>query len=136
MPPATAQLDADKTNAQPQKGGSKLRMLTLGALDQRTTAAKRARQLIETIEADLGGSDNLSEGSRQLVQRAAVLGTFIESCEAKWLSGKAVDLADYLAAINSQRRVLATIGLQRQPRDITPTLEQIAKHMADEDEAA
>ena len=111
-------------------------MLTLGALDQRTTAAKRARQLIETIEADLGGSDNLSEGSRQLVQRAAVLGTFIESCEAKWLSGKAVDLADYLAAINSQRRVLATIGLQRQPRDITPTLEQIAKHMADEDEAA
>jgi hypothetical protein len=51
-----------------------------------------------------------------------VLGAYIESCEVKWLGGEAVDLADYLAAINSQRRVLATIGLERRARDVTPDL--------------
>jgi hypothetical protein len=94
----------------------------LGHLDGRTAAARRARELIEAIELDLGGSDHLSEGSRQLVQRAAVLGTFIESCEVQWLGGVAVDLADYLAAINSQRRVLATIGLERRAREVTPSV--------------
>jgi hypothetical protein len=60
---------------------------TLGHLDGRTLAAKRAKELIEAIAADLGGGDRLSEGERQLVQRAAVLGAYIESCEVKWLSG-------------------------------------------------
>src|SRR6476620_5012186 len=97
----------------------KMRLLTLAAIDGRTSAAKRARQLMETIEADLGGADRLSEGSRQLVQRAAVLGTYIENCEAMWLAGETVELGDYLAAINSQRRVLATIGLERRTRDVS-----------------
>jgi hypothetical protein len=94
----------------------------LGHLDGRTAAARRARELIEAIETDLGGGDRLTEGSRQLVQRAAVLGTYIESCEARWLAGETVELADYLAAINAQRRVLATIGLERRPRDVTVDL--------------
>jgi hypothetical protein len=57
-----------------------------------------------------------------------VLGAFIESCEAKWLGGEAVALADYLAAINSQRRVLATIGLERRARDVTPLRERLGAH--------
>lgn len=129
------ELDARSTAAPPQKAGGKLRLLTLGHLDGRTIAARRAHELIETIEADLGGADNLSEGSRQLVQRAAVLGTFIESCEAQWLGGAAVDLADYLAAINSQRRVLSTIGLERRQRDVSPTLDDIAREIHEEREA-
>jgi hypothetical protein len=99
-----------------------VRLLTLGHLDGRTAAARRARELIEAIQTDLGGGDRLSEGERQLVQRAAVLGAYIESCEVKWLGGEVVDLADYLAAINAQRRVLATIGLERRARDVTPDL--------------
>jgi len=77
------------------------------------------RQLIEAIEEDLGGAAHLSQAARQLAQRAAVLGTFIVPCEAQWLGGGAVNLADYLAAINPQRRVLATIGLERRARDVT-----------------
>jgi hypothetical protein len=53
-----------------QKAAGKLRLLTLGHLDGRTAAARRARELIEAIQADLGGGDRLSEGERQLVQRA------------------------------------------------------------------
>jgi hypothetical protein len=97
----------------------KVRLMTLDQLDGRTAAARRARDLIEAIEGDLGGSDRLSESARQLVQRAAVLGAFIENCETQWLGGNAVELADYLAAINAQRRVLATIGLKRVARDVS-----------------
>jgi glutathione S-transferase len=122
MPADAPQVDAKHAADSPTKAAGKLRLLTLGHLDGRTAAARRSRELIEAIESDLGGGDRLTEGSRQLVQRAAVLGTYIESCEAQWLAGEAVDLADYLAAINSQRRVLATIGLERRARDATPDL--------------
>lgn len=135
MPVESAAIPAGSTAAPPPKEGSKARLLTLGHLDQRTAAARRARELIEAIETDLGGSAGLSEGSRQLVQRAAVLGTFIESCEAQWLGGSAVDLADYLAAINSQRRVLATIGLERRARNVTPSVAAYVAHLDAEEEA-
>jgi hypothetical protein len=125
LPADATELERQSTPATPKPPG-KLRLMTLGHLDGRTAAAKRARELIEAIETDLGGGDRLSEGSRQLVQRAAVLGTFIESCEAQWLAGAAVDLADYLAAINAQRRVLATIGLERVARELPQSLADIA----------
>ena len=112
------EIDGDAT---PLETGSKgkMRLITLDAIDGRTSAKRRACVLIEAIERDLGGADRLSEGSRQLIQRAAVLGTYIESCEAQWLAGETVELADYLMAINSQRRVLATIGLSRVARDVS-----------------
>jgi len=132
MPAETQPVPARRRAATPPKGTGKstgkVRLLSLASLDGRTMAARRARELIEAIERDLGGADRLSEGARQLVQRAAVLGAFIESCEAKWLGGEDVPLADYLAAINSQRRVLATIGLERRARDVTPLRERLATH--------
>jgi hypothetical protein len=93
MPADAPQVDARCAADPPSKAAGKLRLLTLGHLDGRTAAARRARELIEAIETDLGGGDRLTEGSRQLVQRAAVLGTYIESCEAQWLAGEAVELS-------------------------------------------
>ena len=110
--------DASTTSTITTQMRGKMRLLTLDHIDGRTAAAKRARELIASIESDLGGADRLSEGSRQLVQRAALLGTYIENCEAQWLAGDEVPLADYLAAVNAQRRVLATIGLDRRARDV------------------
>jgi hypothetical protein len=123
-----AEIEAGSQSAIRQKSTGRLRLLRLEHLDGRTAAAKRARQLIEILERDLGGSERLSEGRRQLVQRAAVLGTFAENCEAQWLAGVDVPLADYLAAINSQRRVLMALGLDRVPHDVTPTLQQLAEN--------
>lgn len=119
QPPDAAPVDTGCA-AERRPTGGKMRLLTLAALDGRTTAAKRARDLIGAMEQDLGGGDLLSEGQKQLVQRAAVLGTFIESCEATWLAGDETDLGEYLAAINAQRRVLATIGLDRRAKDVSP----------------
>ncbi|HEY1474029.1 MAG TPA: hypothetical protein VGF53_08100 [Pseudolabrys sp.] len=105
----------------------RVKLLTLDALDGRTVAARRAKALIEAIEADLGGGAQLTEGARQLVQRAAVLGAYIEDFEARWIGGEPFEATEYLSAINAQRRVLATIGLERRSRDVSPpTLADIA----------
>lgn len=89
-----------------------------------TGSGWRARGLIANIESDLGRSDHLSTGQRQLVQRAAVLGALCESYEASWITGEPVVIEAYRAGINTQRRVLATLGLERRSRDVTPSLDQ------------
>jgi len=92
----------------------------LDRLDKRTAAAQRALALVRSFTASLGGAERLSEGARQLVQRCAVLGTFIEACEVRWLQGQPIELLDYLAAVNAQRRIIEDLGAAaRQARDIT-----------------
>ena len=105
------------------------RLLTLDHLDQRTAAAKAARNLVTHLTSDLGGDDQLSAGERELVKRAALCGAIVADFEARWVAGQPVELNEYLAAVNVQRRVLATLGLQRRPRDVTlPSLrEYLAK---------
>ena len=102
-----------------RRSHGKAKLLTLDHLDKRTAAGRRALQLVRAFETDLGGADRLSEGAKQLVQRAAVLGTYIEACEVKWLRGEPIELLDYLAATNAQRRCIETIGATtRQARAI------------------
>jgi hypothetical protein len=65
------------------------------------------------------------------VQRAAILGAYIEDFETRWIKGEQFDSSEYLSAINAQRRVLATIGLERRARDITDsTAVSIARQLA------
>ena len=100
-----------------------LKPLTLADIDRRTRAYQSADRLLCGLLSDLGGEANASVGQRELAQRAAVLGAMIEDTEARWLRGESITLADYLAAVNAHRRVLATIGLERRARDATPTLD-------------
>jgi hypothetical protein len=108
----------------------RVRLLTLDELDGRTSAARLVRELIASIENDLGGADALTEGQRQLVQRAAVLGAMIEDSETRWIGGAEFDAAAYLAQINAQRRVLATIGLERRARNVTPSIGEYLRSSA------
>ncbi len=96
------------------------RLLTLDHLDQRTAAARAARTLVDHLTSDLGGNDQLSAGERELVKRAALCGAIVADFEARWVAGQLVELGEYLAAVNVQRRVLATLGLRRRARDVTP----------------
>jgi hypothetical protein len=117
-----------------RSSGNKVVLKTLEHLDGRTLAARRAHQLIAAISRDLtGGTDNsqLTEGTKQLIQRAAMLGAMVESNEACWLSGDTVDLTSYFAALNSQRRILVTLGLERRAKDISPpSVEAYLAHLA------
>src|SRR6266566_7641186 len=118
--PQTSQQRAKRRRRDSRRSHGKARLLTLDRLDKRCASAQRALALVRGFSAELGGADHLSEGAKQLVQRAAVLGTFIEACEVKWLQGQPIELLDYLAAVNAQRRIIEDLGAAaRQARDIT-----------------
>jgi hypothetical protein len=123
----TASLTADRSLPRAKaKGAGKMRLQTLSQLDQRTLAARRVRTLIAAITLDVTGGDNnqLTEATKQLIQNAAMLAAIIESSASAWLSGDPVDLPSYYAALNSQRRLLLTLGLERRAKDVGPNLEQ------------
>jgi hypothetical protein len=132
----TGQIGADASG----KGGKRRRRsrakldlgLTLASLDHRTAAAQAVRQVMAQLERDLGG--DLSAAQQQLVQRASVLGAFIEGCESKWLRGEEVDPATWLAATNVQRRLLVSLGLERRARDVeVPRLREYLEQRHDHD---
>ena len=106
--------------------GQKSRLITLNDLDQRTSAARRVREVMAAIESDLGGSDQLSTAQRILVQRIAVQAAIIENAEASWARGEAVDVSSYTTMVNALRRNLETIGLKRIARDASFTIDDLA----------
>jgi hypothetical protein len=102
------------------------RFLTLADLDQRTKAAGRAKQILRSIESDCGGADRMSEGQRQLAQRAALLSVQAEDYETRFLLGQPHEVPDYLATCNNLRRMFEALGLERRTRDVskrTPEIE-------------
>src|SRR6266705_1575252 len=114
-----------------------IRFLSIRSLDGRTRAAQRTKALVKALESDLGGADQLSEGERQLVQRAAPLGALIEDFEVRWSIGEPIELSDYIVAVNAQRRLLMSLGLERRQRNITPDVktylaDAAARHAAQE----
>jgi hypothetical protein len=121
LPPDTADARPNnglsKTRKQTRQG--KARLLTLDALDFRTAAYADAKKLVERLSTDLGGDDQLSEGERQLVMRTAMTGAIVADFEARWVAGQPIALADYLTACRTQCRLLALLGLQRRPRDVS-----------------
>src|SRR2546427_503799 len=116
--------DAQPQHQQPRdrhQQQQKVRLRTLDDIDGRTLAARRASSLVAAIEADVG--TDLSAAEHQLAQRAGVLGAFLEDAEARWISGQPFDLGLYVTGLNAQRRVLEVLGIKRQARDVTPSLE-------------
>jgi hypothetical protein len=127
------QTEVRNTPVSPSKAAGKSRLLTLDDLDRRTAAYRETAKLINEIEADYGGSDRLSTGERQLIQRAAVLGAVLTDTESRWIESGKIDPTQYCTVVNAQRRVLETIGLRRRPRDVTPSVaEYVAGIAADE----
>jgi hypothetical protein len=97
-----------------------VRFLSLADMDGRTRAAARCKELRQAFESDLGGADQLSTARAQLVQRAAILGAQCEDFETRFALGMPVELTDYFTAVNVQRRVLVTLGIERRARDVSP----------------
>ena len=93
---------------------------------------RRCKDVIAAHLSDLGGLDNCSAAEHSIVRRAAVLTTELEVLEVRFAkAGEAssLDLETYQRCANSLRRLLEAIGLQRRPRDVSLTLDQIqAEH--------
>ena len=96
----------------------------LPGIDQRSTWARRLRDLIELHVDDLGGLDNTSEAQRSLLRRISVLEVEAEYLETAFAqrnaSGKQYDL--YLRVVGVLKRLHELVGIERRARDITPNL--------------
>jgi hypothetical protein len=123
----------DRSSVGRQKDPQRSRITNGSALlpgvDGRSAWVRRCRDVIEQHLSDLGGAANTSEAERSIIRRAAVLTTELERLEARFaVAGEASpeDLDLYQRTAGNLRRLLEAIGLQRRPRDVTPSLEEYA----------
>jgi hypothetical protein len=87
--------------------------------DGRSAGARRFRDLIQDISADLGGIAMLSEGQRQLVRRAAMLSATCEVMEAQAARGEAeFDIDLYGMICDRLGRLFGRLGLERVARPV------------------
>jgi hypothetical protein len=87
----------------------------------------------ERIHQRYGRRGKYDKGSTGASAASLHPGAVLEDMEIKWLRGEAVEFNQLCALINCQRRVLADIGLERQQRDVTPTLSQYLTVKADKE---
>src|ERR1700675_4342636 len=95
------------------------RLFCVDGVDGRSQTARRFRDLVEAIGNDLGGVDHLSEGQKQLIRRAATL----SKMEADAVRNLAFAGEAYGVLCDRLGRCLQRLGLERKPRDVTPTLQ-------------
>jgi hypothetical protein len=88
-----------------------------------STTAQRFRILLAGIISDLGGEEALSIGQMQLARRCAWISTQCEIMEQEATPVAPLNLTVYGVLTGHLCRALAMLGLKRQPRDITPTLQ-------------
>jgi hypothetical protein len=85
----------------------------LPGADGRTSTARCFRDLLLSIESDLGGVEHLSECKRQLARRLALMCCRAEELEIAAASGQPVDTAEYVVLASAITRVASKIGLER-----------------------
>jgi hypothetical protein len=90
--------------------------------DGRGPWARRWRDIVAEITNDLGGSDLLSEGQKQLIRRCATIAIACERAEAKATAGEDIDVETYGRLTDRLGRAFQRLGLRRQARDVTPSL--------------
>jgi hypothetical protein len=97
-----------------------------------TKWARRFRDVLDQIIADLAGPDGLSEGQRQLARRCATIAIACERMEGEAAAGGAIDIDAYGTLTDRLGRCFARLGLKRVSRDVTPTLRQYIEQEAAE----
>ena len=111
----------------------------LPGVDGRSTWVRRLRDLISLHLSDLGGDAAVSEGERSIIRRIATLTVELEMLEAGFaVAGQAqpdqLDL--YQRTANSLRRLLESVGIKRQAKNVTPSVADYVAHIAADEEAA
>jgi hypothetical protein len=96
--------------------------------DRRGPWARRFRDIVAQITSDLGGADLLSEGQRQLIRRAATISLSCERLEGRLAADEEVNLEVYGMLSDRLGRVFNRLGLKRQARDLTPSLDDYLRN--------
>ena len=102
---------------------SKTRLLTLGHLDRRTRASRRAAALAEAFAAEIGGQ--ITYSLRIRIETAAALSVIAEDAQTRRLAGdSSISLDDLVRAVSAARRALRDIGIKPNTKrdQLGPTL--------------
>jgi hypothetical protein len=96
----------------------------LPEVDGRSLVARRYRDISNAILVDQGGADQCSESRLQLIRRFAAAAVLAEQLESKLANGEQIDIAQHATLSSTLVRLASRIGIDRMPRDVTPTLAQ------------
>jgi hypothetical protein len=108
----------------------------LNGVDGRSLIARRYKEVGATIAADLASDPSeLTEAQHQLIRTASGLIVLREDLDVKIVNGQQVDVAEYTHIANGLRRLLTTLGLKREARDVTPSVADYVKHINAQEEA-
>jgi hypothetical protein len=107
------------------------RQLFIGG-DPNSAWSRRYADIVVSHISDLGGADLLSEAQFSLIRRAAAIECELERLDARLSAGEPVDLDSYGRCAGHLRRLFETIGVERKPRDVTPSWSDIAAEIAKE----
>ena len=119
MPVPSPALRRPKPEAGTRSGNG---AITLEGVDGRSWGARRYRELVADLVDHLGGE--VTAPQEAIVRRAAQLMVWSEAAEAAYARGEDFDIAAYSSTANALRRLLTDLGLERRPRDVTPSLTQ------------
>ena len=106
----------------------------LPGIDGRSPTARRYRDIVAALATDQGGADRLSEARVQLIRRFAAAAVLAEGMEARLVSGEAIDIAEHALLCSTLVRVAQKIGINRIPKNVTPTLSQYLESNCNESE--
>jgi hypothetical protein len=98
--------------------------------DGRSPWSRRYYDLVAAHVSDMGGRSNLSEAQLGLIKRCATLEVELEQMEGRLSQGEQIDLDVFGRATGNLRRVWESLGLKREPRDITAGLESDARKLS------
>jgi hypothetical protein len=112
----------EAVSARPRRKSSAVssgrRMFVQG--DSSSAWSRRYRDIVAGHVSDLGGQTVLSEAKISLIKRVSTLELECEQAEGKLSMGEEIDLDLYQRMLNTLRRALEALGLERKARDVTP----------------
>jgi hypothetical protein len=103
----------------------------LPGVDGRSLTYKRYRELVSAIAIDQGGAENLSAARAQLIRRYAAASVLAEQMEIRLAAGEEIDVERFSLLCSTLVRVAARIGINRIPRNLTPTVADYVSHIYD-----
>jgi hypothetical protein len=129
--PSSARRRAPSRSVRPRSAVTSGRQMFYDG-DENSAWSRRFNDLIighiHDISAGLG-ADVLSEAQLSLCRRAAAIECELERLDAMLSRSEFVNLDAYGRAASHLRRLFETLGLERKPRDVTPTLAEIAEQI-------
>lgn len=96
--------------------------------DHRSAEMRRLRDLVTAHISDLGGDEVISHSQRILINRASMLTLQLEMLDRTFASNDFLatprQIDRYQRVVNTLRRTLETLGIERRARNVTPTVDE------------